>query len=226
MGKQIENIASTSKTGKEDAPKKRKDKRRRGHIKIGEDAKGNPIYKYPSARTKDLLEKKKEEIRRTYINGNEVGIDRDILFITYAQQWFIVYKLPKVREATKANYNTAFTKHLLPAFGHRQMRAITAYELQIFLNGKAGFGKTTLTLLRSILRNMFTMAMSSGIIDRNPSVGLILPAADEEPRRELTDEETAAVLVWGRDTRKGCCCSFSIFLVSARGKRRASSGVT
>lgn len=175
-------------------------KRLRAKITVGHDEDG-AIIKWASGYTKKELEANKEELRRTYING-AVAIRRDILFGEFVVTWYDTYKLGaaaqggrRISESTKANYRTAINVHILPVFALRQMRAITAQDLQDFMNSKSGYSRTIIGDVYSVLKNVFALACAQGIIDRDPAAALKKPqAATPNERRALTEAETKAVL--------------------------------
>lgn len=168
-------------------------KRLRAQITVGHDADGKPVYKWASGRTKKELEARKEELRRDHING-AVAIRRDIFFGEYVTNWYRIYKEPYISASSKANYRSTLNHYLFPTFADRQMRAITAEQLQAYLNDLAGMGKTTLTYIMIVLTNCFTLANAQGVIDRNAAAALKPPKAERTSRRALTAQETAAVL--------------------------------
>jgi len=168
-------------------------KRLRAQVTVGHDADGTAIYKWANGRTKKELEANKEEIRRAHING-AVAVRRDILFGDFVSDWYRVYKEPYISASSKASYRSVINHYLFPAFGDRQMRAITAVQLQTYLNNLAGTGKTTLCYIMIILSNCFTLATAQGVIDRNAADGLRPPKSERTSRRALSAQETAAVL--------------------------------
>jgi len=168
-------------------------KRLRAQITVGHDADGTPIYKWANGRTKKELEANKEELRRAHING-AVAIRRDVFFGEYVTNWYRVYKEPYLSASSKANYRSVLNHYLFPAFGDKQMRAITAEQLQAYLNNLSGTNKTTLNYIKTILKNCFTLASAQGVIDRNAAGALKPPKAEHSTRRALTAQETAAVL--------------------------------
>ena len=164
-------------------------KRLRAQVTVGHDADGTPIYKWANGRTKKELEANKEELRRAHING-AVAIRRDIFFGEYVTEWYRAYKEPYLSASSKANYRSTLNHYLFPVFGDKQMRAITALQLQSYLNSLAGTGKTTLCYIMIILTNCFTLATAQGVIDRNAAAGLKPPKAERTSRRALTAQET------------------------------------
>lgn len=168
------------------------DKRLRKKITVGRDTEGRPIVKYASGKTKRELAIAEEELRRRYIGGQEVA--REVSFEAYAEAWVKAYKLGKSSAGNDDNYRCALYRHIIPAFKDRQLRAITSFDLQLFMNSKAGFGRTTIGYIFTIIRNVFLRATAEGIIDRNPVLGITKPETTSKARRALTDKETAATL--------------------------------
>lgn len=166
----------------------------RGRVQIGVDKNGKPINKYVCAPTMRELEAKKEEIRKHYIDGQPIR--EDMPFHEYALEWYKLKKEPFISDASRSAYKSALTKHILPAFGLRHLRAISASELQAFMNSFAGSSKSQITILIGTLKAVMQGAYSEGIIERDPSVSLIRPKAKKKNgRRALTAQETQNVLV-------------------------------
>ena len=108
----------------------------------------------------------------------------------------LLRRVDRISEASCSAYRSMLLKHILPAFGLRHLRAITANELQVFVNTFAGLSKSQITIVIGILKAVMKGAYADGIIPRDPSVSLIRPKAKKkESRRALTDQERQSVLV-------------------------------
>lgn len=169
------------------------DKRYRAKVTVGHDAEGRPIIKYASGKTKKELAQAVEELKKRHVDGIEER-RRDILFGVYATEWYEIYKKPHLSIASRKSYATIFNRDLLPELANRQLRAITAEDLQRLINSKAGRCASDLGYISSILKNIFSLAFSQGLIDRDPAAALKKPAAAKTKRRALTEAETAAAL--------------------------------
>ena len=71
-----------------------------------------------------------------YIFGR--AIPRDQPFYEYAGKWYRIKKEPFISNASRSYYKTCFVKHLLPQFGMQHMKAISAAQIQEFVNGLCG----------------------------------------------------------------------------------------
>lgn len=166
----------------------RKKKPYRSKVKVGVDANGKDINKWFRGRTRDEFEANKDRIVEYYIDGE--GLEADRLFGDYATEWFTVRKKPFISASTANNYRTALNKHLLPAFGDRNLRAIRAVELQTFVNGYAGKSKSLIGNLIGTLQGVFTAAKQDRLVRINPAEDLQRPkAAPPTEKRALTEDE-------------------------------------
>ena len=153
--------------------KKNESGKYRGRVQIGVDKDGKAINKYVCAGTLRELEQKKEYVRNHYIEGQPLR--EDMPFYQYAEEWYKLKKEPFISDASRSAYRTMFSKHILPALGLRHLRAISASELQIFINSFADSSKSQITLAVGTLKALFASAYAEGIIERDPSVSLIRP---------------------------------------------------
>lgn len=201
-------------------------KRLRAQVTVGHDADGKPIYKWASGYTKKALAAAKEELRKTYIGGMEV--QREILLGVYMQQWYATYKQTAcsrrtgkpLSESAKSNLALAINNYIFPAFADRQMRSITAMELQQFVDTRLiGKGNTLIGDVCSALKTCFSSAYAAGIIDRDPTASLQKPKPEAaEPRRALTQAETVAVKALMDTTPDGLLLALLYYTGMRRGE--------
>lgn len=174
-------------------PTKQKSGLYRTKVKIGVGPDGKDIVKWVSGKTKKELEDAKREVIERYIGGT--GLRDDRLFGEYAVQWYHNIKEPSLSEASKANYRAMLNKHVFPAFGDRNIRAISASDLQRWINGFAGMSGTTIAQAATVITGIFAAATADRIVPSDPTAALKLPKAKkDQQRRDLTAEETEKVL--------------------------------
>lgn len=189
----------------------------RGRVQIGVDAEGKPINKYVCANTPRELEDLKEEVRRHYIDGEPTR--EDMMFCAYAEEWYKLKKEPFISDSTKASYHSCFTKHVLPVFGLRHLRAVSAQDLQAFINGYSGASKSHITMIIGILKAVFASAFSEGIVRFDPSAALVRPKAKKKTkRRALTTAETKRVLETIQTHQSGLFLGILYYLGLRRGE--------
>ena len=196
---------------------KQKDGRYRAKVTVGHDADGKPIFKYASGATKKELEENKERVRQEYVLG-VTDTRKDISFNAYMEEWYRLYKQPHLSLGSRKAYASIMNNRIIPALDKKQLRAVTAQDLQGILNDMSGMGSSTIGYARSILKNVCAKAYAAGIIDRDISAGLIRPQATKESRRALTAAETAAVLKVGKEHPEGLLLLILYYTGARRGE--------
>ena len=186
-------------------------------VRIGYTADGKPIDKYISADNALDLETAKQACKEHYIQGRPIPQEK--LFYEYAQEWYAVRKEPFISAASRASYMSCFVKHILPEFGLQHMRAVSAGDIQLFINRFAGSSRSMITLVVGILHGFFSTALAEGIIDRDPSAAIIRPKSKKkDTRRALTDEETTNVLTVIESHPEGLFLAVLYYLGLRRGE--------
>ena len=173
-------------------PKKQKSGLYRTKVKIGTDQDGKPIVKWVSGKTQKELEDAKREVIAHYIEGRAAVSDR--LLGDYAVRWFNVIKAPGLSPSSLESYRTALNKDILPQLGERNLRAITATELQAFVNSYAGMSATKITVVCAALSGLFDAACADGLITQNPMDYVRKPKATPAAEKTiLSDDQRRAV---------------------------------
>ena len=102
----------------------------------------------------------------------------------------------------------------------QHMKAISAAQIQEFVNGFAGASKSQINNVIGTLKAIFASAYAEGVIERDPTVALIRPRASKGAgRRALTPEETRRVLETIRTHRRACFWRFSTIWASVGARR-------
>lgn len=164
----------------------------RARVKIGVDVDGRDIYKYVSGKTKKELEAARKAMIEYYITG--VGTASDRLFGEYAVEWFKIRKAPRISIKTQQCYRSILNKHILPAFGDRNLRAIKPIELQCFVNTYAGSSDTQVSMIIATLQGIYRSALQDTIVQVDPTLSLVRPPiAKRAEKRTLTAAERERV---------------------------------
>jgi len=180
----------------------RKKERIRRKVVVGHDPSGKAVVKWAQGYTNKEVETRKQELIRGFVTG-ATEKQADMQYRYFVQRWYDVYKKPKLSASSRQNYSGIINNHILPYIGDKQLRAISAFDLQEILNRLSGRGRSTVGYAQSILAASFMHAYTSGCIDRNPALGLDRPATTHRELRALTAAETAAVLHVGATHPRG-----------------------
>lgn len=162
-------------------------------------------------RTLDEAQKKAESSRR----------DRDTsVFFGYYVAVYLPTKLDKAI-TTRRNIAWAFDKHILPAFGNRDLRSITRAEVQAFINNIRRKPRTVRSVF-AWLRDLMTLALLDEAIDKDPCIRIRMPQIGPERTGHLSADELRTL----RDGAEGDLRRF-IILAGYLGLRKGEAlGVT
>lgn len=198
-------------------PKKQTDGRYRAKIRIGVESTGKEIVKYVSANTIRVLEVRKQQTYDKYIGGSRAM--EDCPLGPYLERWYKLRKEPFLSKSSKAAYKGIVYKRIIPRFGNRQIRAISAADMQSFMNEFLGMSDTTIGLVATILKGVFLCAYSDGLILTNPALALMRPKASKgKEKRALTLEERRAVLNTVKTHKDGHFLAVLYYLGLRRGE--------
>lgn len=189
----------------------------RGRVCIGKTPDGRNLNKYVTAETEEELEAKKEAIRAEYVTG--ALTKKNVPFWEYTEEWYRVKKEPHISPGSRKSYRAMLTKHILPRFGVKYLRAISAQQLQEFMNTFEGSSKSQITMAKTILENVFRQAYADGILDRDPACSLVRPKAGKKTkRRALTQAEIAGVMEAIQKNENGLFLAVLYYLGVRRGE--------
>ncbi len=111
--------------------------------------------------------------------------------------WIENFKKTTVKRGTIDSYNCMFRFYIQPFLGSFKLRRIQGTEIQSFYNELArnDYSKSTITLIHTLLTNMFRYAYRMELIEKNPMEMVILPRArPKQTRRVLSREEQQLLL--------------------------------
>ena len=103
--------------------------------------------------------------------------------------------LPLMANTTQMSYQYTLNKYILPAFGERPLRDMTAHELQRYFSGMATTVITPNTVLKikEVLSSVLGSAMRYDLLTKNPMLAIKVPRSKVVNKRKakphLTPEE-------------------------------------
>ena len=176
-------------------------KRERERVQIGTDTNGKPIYTWVEGKNRqDFL-----------INAAKILLSRGMLddpaavprqetpktpyFKQYAEQWWKLYKLPKLRHTTRTTYRNLLDNHILPYFGKMRLEEISTNTIQNFYNENGGKAKSTVRQMSILLHQIFDMAVEDGHMRVNPTESKRLALPTRKKKRDaLTASDVKDIL--------------------------------
>lgn len=158
------------------------------------------VDRYKKRRTlydKDLKQLKRRLEKEKYdAKYGVVSDDCNITLIEWFEDFIKTYKEGYVKETTLRRIHQTFSPCRKHAIGMMKLKDIRAIDIQHLINElrKKGYSYGTLSLLKSLLGEMFKKAIGNGFMLINPSDSVVLPKKVKYESRFLTEEEQVMFL--------------------------------
>ena len=102
---------------------------------------------------------------------------------------------PTLRSTTATHYQYALRSYLLPAFGQRETKSITRFDVELFLADKAKmYCRATIRSMKIALSRVLGWAVDGGWLEKNPCAGVHLPQAPTKVKRIVLKPEQVIAL--------------------------------
>jgi integrase len=127
--------------------------------------------------------------------GTGTPIQAAMLFRELVPRWRAAV-VPTLRNTTATHYEYVLTSYIVPAFGERETKSITRFDVELFLAEKAkAFCRATIRAMRVVLSRVLSWAVAGGWLDKNPCVGVPLPQAPTKVKRTILKPQQVLDLV-------------------------------
>jgi integrase len=137
--------------------------------------------------TQDEAIRWKRETERSLERGE--WIDPSLSSITFAE-WSMMWLQAKtnISPRTKRGYVARLNSHLIPAFGHMKLTAITNNQIGQWVAKSVaeGGGQVVIKQSYGVLRQIMNSAVLDNRINRNPALGVSLPRTKAKEKKPLT----------------------------------------
>jgi len=158
-------------------------------------------YRDPSGRDREKWFTKKADADR-YAAGVKADIDRGDYINPQAGkitlgEWITRHEAARLgrRPSTVARDESIINTHILPAFGHRQVKSIQPVEIRAWVANLAakGLAPATVRKVHQLLSSALEAAYQDGLIRANPARRVDLPALEHREMRALSPTEMDTV---------------------------------
>lgn len=111
----------------------------------------------------------------------------------FLERWLTDVVTPTRRERTLVGYRSIVDIHLIPAFGDRDLRALTRRDVQAWVARSKG---SPLSIRHRVdcLRAAMGWAVKWGLIETNPAQGLDLPSVSRPYVHPMSDAQAEAII--------------------------------
>lgn len=168
--------------------KKRADGRYLINVQVGWKPDGSRKYKSVYGATQAEVLAAAEEIKTKWKNGS--FLEKDNLGTSgWIETWLETYK-SEVSDSTYKMYETAARIHVTPSVGSAKLKSVRNHHLQSILTKMAeSHSKHTVEIVKLTICQIFRTAHQNGLIERDPSIGLVARGHAAENRRALKEDE-------------------------------------
>jgi integrase len=122
--------------------------------------------------------------------GTGTPVKADMLFRDLVFRWRAAV-VPTLRTSTASYYVKMLAAHVVPAFGQREVRSISRYDVELFLaeKARAAYCRASIRGMRVSLGRVLSWAVAGAWLEKNPCAGVQLPQAPTKVRRTILKPE-------------------------------------
>lgn len=157
------------------------------------------VYGKTEREAADKLASLKAQLRRGEKTvGGSSTVDR------WFREWFDLYKKPAgLTKKSLGMYEEKYDNYIKPKIGKMKLKDVRDVHLQRILNDEAGKSHSHVSKIRLVMKEMFSRARKSHLINWDPAEDLILPEVTTGRRRSITAEERSTILEIAKTHRAG-----------------------
>ncbi len=133
----------------------------------------------------------------TELHKDTVRTD-ELIIRDFIHNWLTQFKVYEVSSKTMEQYYAVERLYIIPTFGHCPLGALTPLQIQTFLyqtQAAKHLSQRTVSLIRSVLVQMYDYAMDMKLVESNPARNVKLP---RQPRK-IDDEENKVIPIAQRE---------------------------
>ena len=111
-------------------------------------------------------------------------VQEDLTVKDFLHNWLTTFKVHEVCSRTMELYYSSERLHIVPAFGNAPLNSLTPLKIQTFLyqlQSEKKLSNRSISLIRSILVQMYDYAMEMQLVESNPARNTKLPRKPRTP---------------------------------------------
>ncbi len=168
---------------------RRKDGKWAGQVTVGyRPDNGKAIRKYIYTDTREEAARWVAMTLSTELDKPSQVLSEDLILKDFLHNWLTIFKVHEVCSRTMELYYTSERLHIVPVLGKEPLEKITPLRIQNFLYqlyAEKHLSNRTLSLIRSVLIQMYDYAMELQLVESNPARNTKLP---RQPRKIAEDD--------------------------------------
>jgi len=190
----------------------RKDGRWCGSVTTGYKTNGTPVRKDVYGKTRNEVAQKVASMSTEVFKNGYVTVSarNETNFEALFREWYELRKAPNITDVTDEKFRSMMMKHIFPAFGALDVKAIDFKRLQRFFNkmkaakvkDRVGYSSDFIGKTKNLLNNFFKDAVRQNVVPTNPIGDVDIKKVDDDASdgeckaQALRPEVRKAVLEW------------------------------
>ncbi len=156
-------------------------------------------------------QKKRNDARRLIEQGRPLPNER-ITLADYLHRWLEQVVRPNLRATVYHRYVINVEKHILPTLGNRRIAALQPSDFQALYATKQAenLAPRTIRQIHATARNALNVAVSWGLIPRNPAIGAVPPTAPDDDYETLSPDDAMRMLAAVHGTSLDCIVTLAL----------------
>lgn len=121
--------------------------------------------------------------------GIQVANQEAPTFRRYANEWWKLYKTPKLKPTTLQTYHNLLEKHVFPYFGDMLLNEIDTNSVQRFINERSHMAQSSVRQMRILVHEICSAAVEDGFMTKDPTSSNRLTLPTRRATREALSTE-------------------------------------
>lgn len=209
-------------------------KRKTARVNVGQDAEGNPVYRFAHGYTQRELDADKRRLIAEYAQSLVQTPPAPILqtepilvaphksptplFRSYAWEWYNLYKKQTFSKASQTSYENVLKNHLCPEFGDTPLGDLNPAELQRFILQYDEMSHSLISKIMMVLKQVCRLAVDDDILIKDPTRRMKPPYGTVGERKPLTLEAVQALIASAQGNPDGLLPMVLLFTGLRRGE--------
>ncbi|PPK92517.1 integrase-like protein [Kineococcus xinjiangensis] len=167
---------------------------------------------------REVMEKLREAASR--MDRGLPAVDSSTRMDAYLSHWLQDVARPNLRAKTVEGYEAAIRRHLTPAIGSRQLKALAPADVRSLLAGMSarGLSPRTVQFAHSVLRSALSQAVRDELVHRNVASLVRPPRQQRRDATYLTVDDARKLLQAARGDRLEALYIAAVMLGLRRGE--------
>ena len=128
--------------------------------------------------------------------------NRNATLEEFLMEWYEVKKTT-IKSKTAYDYERIVFKNIIPFLGKVKLKDLNTHQITRFYtkHHEMDRGIRTIHYIHSVLRMALQHAVKTGVMDRNPCIGALLPRKEENEMQVLTENQVTQFLISAEESR-------------------------